>query len=147
GDGQLLLAIQSVPKRLAFHERHDVEEESVGGAAVEQRQYVGVLKVCGEFNLLQEPFGSEDRRELGVQNLYGNFAVVLDVFGEVDRSHATRAELTLDVVSAVERCPEWCCWGVEGGVGQGGDNLRGGVGRGGLGAGVGTEWGRSGDGL
>src|SRR6185437_13126364 len=65
-DRELLVPVQAAAQRFAFHKRHDVEQESVSGAAVEQRKYVWVLKVGGELDLLYEALRTEHRRELRV---------------------------------------------------------------------------------
>jgi hypothetical protein len=44
GDGQLPLAFQSCAQRLAGDQRHDVVQQTVGVATVEQRQNVRMLQ-------------------------------------------------------------------------------------------------------
>ena len=57
-DAELGLAIQLVAKRLALDVRHDVEQESVGGSRVEQRQDVRMLQRRRRLDLHHEPLGA-----------------------------------------------------------------------------------------
>jgi hypothetical protein len=100
---KLLLAVQPVAERLALDVRHDVEQERVGLARVEQRQDVRVLEIGGELDLGQEALGADDGRELGAQHLHRDPAVVAEVLGEVHRGHAARADLVLEAVMAGQR--------------------------------------------
>src|SRR6185437_15639113 len=109
-DRKLLVTLQPSAQCLAFHERHHVEQQSVGASRIEQRQYVRMLKIRRELDLLEKSFRSEHRRELCVQDLYGNLAMMLEVLREIDSRHATRTELTLEAVSAVQRRLESCYW-------------------------------------
>ena len=63
-DRELLLAIEPRAQRLAFDERHHVEEQPVGLARVEQRQQVRVLEVGRDLDLGEESLDAEDRAEL-----------------------------------------------------------------------------------
>ena len=87
---------------LALDEGHDVEQEAVGLARVEERQDVRVLEVGGELDLGQEPLGADHGGELGAQQLERHLAVVLEVLGEVDGGHAAGADLTFDPVAVGE---------------------------------------------
>ena len=78
-DRELLLAVEPVAERLALDERHDVVEEAVGLARVEQREDVRMLQIGGELDLGEEPLGAEHRGELGVQHLERDVAVVPQV--------------------------------------------------------------------
>ena len=104
GHGELLLPVEPAPERLALDEGHDVEEEAVGLARVEQREDVRVLQVGGELDLGQEPLGADDGGELGPEQLEGDLPVVPEVLGQEDRGHAAGADLALDPV-AVGRAP------------------------------------------
>ena len=73
---------------LALDEGHDVEQEAVGLARVEQRQDVGMLEIGGDLDLGQEALGADDGGELGAEHLDRDVAVVAQVVGEVDRRHA-----------------------------------------------------------
>jgi hypothetical protein len=103
GDGKLSLALEARAERLAFDERHDVEQPAVAAPAVEQRQDVRVLEAGGELDLLEKPLGPEDGRELGVQDLEGDLAPVPNVFGKVDGRHAALTQFPVDPVSVRER--------------------------------------------
>ncbi len=102
-DGQLLLAGEPVAQRFAFDERHDVEEEAVGLARIEERKDVGVLQVRRGPDLGQESLGADHGRQLGAQQLEGDWAAVPDIVGQVDRGHAAGAELALEPVAIGER--------------------------------------------
>ena len=95
---QLLLAVQPGPEGLALDERHDVEEEAVRLARVEERQDVGMLEPGGEADLVQEALGPEHRAELGMQHLERDPPVVAEVPGQIDRGHAAAPELALETI-------------------------------------------------
>ena len=101
-DGQLLLARQPVAQRLALDVGHDVEDQPVGLARVEQREDVRVLEVGGGLDLGQEPLGAEDGGQLGAQDLERDLAVVPHVVRQVHRGHAAGAQLALDDVAVGE---------------------------------------------
>ena len=106
GHGQLLLAADPVADGLALDERHDVIEEAVGVARVDESQDVRVLQVGGGLDLGQEAFGADDGAEFGAQDLDRDLAVVLDVLGQVHGGHAARAEFALESVAIGERVDE-----------------------------------------
>ena len=75
GDRQLAAPGQPVAERLALDVRHDVVEEAVGLARVEQRQDVGVLQAGGDLDLADEPLRAQRGRELGAEHLDRDLAV------------------------------------------------------------------------
>jgi hypothetical protein len=101
-DRQLLFAIETGAKTLAFDKGHHIEQESVGVTGIEQWQEIRVLQIRRYLYLGQESFGAQYGAELGIQNLEGNVALVADVTREVDRCHAAGADLPLDDISAGE---------------------------------------------
>jgi hypothetical protein len=101
-DAELGVAVELASERLAVDERHDVVEEAVGGARIEQRQDMRVLQRRRGLDLDHEPLGAEDGGELRFQDLQRDVAVVLEVLGEIDRGHAALAELALDRVAVGE---------------------------------------------
>ena len=102
---QLAFPLQALAQALALDVRHDVIEEAIRLARVDQRQNVGVLELCGEADLSEEPLGAEDSRKLGAQHLERDRAVVLHVPGQIDRRHPAAPELTLDRVTTREGRP------------------------------------------
>jgi hypothetical protein len=58
-DWELLLAVQPLAQRLAGDERHDIVEEPVGLARVEQWKDVRVFEAGGELDLAQEPLAAD----------------------------------------------------------------------------------------
>ena len=50
-----------------------------------------MLRVRGDFNLVEEPFAAEDGGEFATENFGCDLAVALQVFGEIDGGHADRA--------------------------------------------------------
>jgi len=103
-DRELVFAIETVPQRLPVHEWHDVPEEAVRPARVEQGQNVRVLKVGRRLDLGEEALGADRRRELGSEHLHGHRPAMLLVAGEIDRRRATRSELALDSIAPREGC-------------------------------------------
>jgi hypothetical protein len=97
---ELCLTTQLVPQRLTVDERHDVVEESVRLAGVEQGKDVRVLEIRGGLDFLHEALGSEHRGKLGPQHLHGHLAVVLEIPRQIDRRHAALANVALDLVAA-----------------------------------------------
>jgi hypothetical protein len=99
GNRELVLPPEPLAQRLALDERHDVIQEAVGDAGVEEREDMRVLEVGGGPDLRQEPFGTEDRGQLGSEHLDGDLAVVLAVVGEIYGGHPALPELALDLVA------------------------------------------------
>ncbi len=112
---ELLLAREPSAKALALDVRHDIENEAVGLARVEQSEDVGVLQVGGGLDLGEEPLGAEDRGQLGAEHLERDLAVVAEVVGEVDGGHAALAQLALEAVAVGEGRREARCVGAHGG--------------------------------
>src|SRR5207237_8226665 len=54
----LLLPVEAVPQRFAFHVRHHVVDQAARLAGIEQRQDVRVLQVGGHPDLAQEALDS-----------------------------------------------------------------------------------------
>ena len=62
---------------VVHNERHDVEQQAVGFARVEERQQVRVLQVRRHLDFRQEAFDAEDCAELRVEHFERNFTNVL----------------------------------------------------------------------
>ncbi len=56
---------QPMAQRLALDERHDVEEQAVRDARIEQRQDVGVGETGRHLDLAEEAVGAQAGAELG----------------------------------------------------------------------------------
>ena len=102
GNGKLLLAVESLSHRFAFHIRHHVVRSAsqlacvfTNDSRIDETQDMGVLEICGNSDLLEKPVSAEHRSELGVKNFYRDFAIVFRVVGEIDGCHAAGSELTL----------------------------------------------------
>ena len=107
---QPALALQPLAQRLARHVRHDVVEEPVGLAGVEQRQDVGMGEAGDDADLPEEALGAHRGGELRVDHLEGDRPVMSEVVGEVDRGGAAAAQereapvgLPLDPVALLKR--------------------------------------------
>src|ERR1019366_8213888 len=100
---ELRLAVQLVAERLALDEGHDVEQEAVGRARVEERENVRVLQGRGGLDLHYKALGAKHRRQLRLQHLERDVAIVLQVVREVHRRHPAGAEFALDGVAAGKR--------------------------------------------
>jgi hypothetical protein len=85
-------------KRLAVHERHDVERHSIRGAGIEERQDMRVAKVGGGPDLGNEALGADDRGQVRLEHLDRDIAVMSDVVREIDRRHPADTELPLDAI-------------------------------------------------
>src|SRR4051794_19208678 len=65
-DGELMFAVELRAQRLSLHERHDIEQESVGLAAVEQGKEVRVLQMRGYADLAEKSLDAEHRAQFGL---------------------------------------------------------------------------------
>ncbi len=77
---------------------HDVIEERIRFARIEQRQNVGVLEVGRDLDLFEKSL----RGQLGPQHLHRDLAVVFEVLSEVDGGHAPGTEFFLDGIAVGE---------------------------------------------
>ncbi len=98
-DRELAFAVQPVPERFALDEGHDIEEEAVDRARVEEPEDVRVLQLGGQLDLALEPLTADGGGQVGIEDLDRHLAVVPDVAGEVDRGHPPLAELSLEQVA------------------------------------------------
>ena len=105
-NGKLLLARQAIAERFTRHIRHDVIEEAVGGAGVDQPQNVGMLQVGGDLDLGEETIAADDGAQLGVEDLNGDLAAVLEVFGEIHRGHTALTQLAVEAIAVGESVDE-----------------------------------------
>jgi len=78
---------------------------SLGDAAVEDRDDVGVLEPGGELDLAEESIRTEGSRELWAKQLERDRPIVPQVLGEPDGTHAAAAELTLEEVAVTQGFP------------------------------------------
>jgi hypothetical protein len=106
GDRDDGLTPEALAQGAAAHVRHHVVQEAVGFAGVEQREDVGVVELCGDSDLAQEPVGSYGSRQVGLEHLDCHRALVLAVLGEVHGGHATASEFMLDGVAVRECGPD-----------------------------------------
>jgi hypothetical protein len=97
---QLLLAGEPLAERLAADQRHDIEEDTVSGARIVQRQDMGMLQVGGDLDLPEEPLRPQHGGEFGLEHLDRHLPVVPEVAGQVHGGHAALAELPLEAVAA-----------------------------------------------
>jgi hypothetical protein len=102
-DGQLLVTVEPLTKRLALHVGHHEVEQTVGVARIVDRQDVGVGEASRDLDLAQEAVGPDSCRQIGVQDLEGDLAMVFEVLGQIDPGHPAHADLPLDRV-AVGQC-------------------------------------------
>ena len=103
---QLMLPRQPIPQALPFHVWHDVVDQPVRLAGVEQREDVWVLQIRRGLDLGQEPLGAEDGAQLRPQHLERDLPVVPQVVGEVDGGHAALPQLPLEAVAVGEGAGE-----------------------------------------
>src|SRR5215210_4332557 len=101
-DGELALALESLPKRLTLDERHHIVEEPIRRAGVEERQDVGMLEVRRRLDLGQEPLGADHGGQLWAQHLEGHPPVMPQVLSQVDDRHAALAQLALEHVTLAQ---------------------------------------------
>src|SRR5919112_3066215 len=68
---ELSLAPKSVAKRLTLDQRHDIEEEAVCLARIEELQNMRVLEIGSGLDLGQEPLGAHDSSQLRSKHFEG----------------------------------------------------------------------------
>ena len=100
---QLLFTLEPSAQRLALDEGHDVVQDVVRFAGVEEGQYVRVAEVCRVRDLTEKPLVPQRCGKFRPQHLDRYFTVVLDVVREIHSCHAAGAKLTLDGVPPRER--------------------------------------------
>ena len=101
-DAQLPLANNGVAQGLAFHVRHDVEEEIIHLIRVEQREDVRMTQSRGDLSLTTKPRRALFAHGFGEHHLEGDQAMMLLVAREVDDRHSTPSQLTLDGIASGE---------------------------------------------
>src|SRR5687767_142289 len=100
-----MLLFDAIPEGLAFHVRHDVEQQPVGFARIENRKDVRMGQPRSHLDLAKETFCSDLGGNVRAQNLYGNGALMPEVASEENNGHAPFAEGAFHVISAGEaRC-------------------------------------------
>ncbi len=99
---KLFLAVEPLAEGLAGHEGHDVEEEPVRLARVEEGQNMRMLQAGGGPDLSEEAIRPDDCGKLGSQHLNGHPTIVAQVAGEPDRGHPATAQLALEQVAIAE---------------------------------------------
>ncbi len=103
GEGEPALPREPMAQGLSLDIRHDVEEQSVRDARIEQRQDVGVGETGGHLDFAEEPVGPQGNAELGPQHLHGHQPVVTQVAGEVDDGHPATTNFAVDCVAVGQR--------------------------------------------
>ena len=102
-DRKLFLTIQPRTQRLAFDERHDIEQQAARCARIEQREQVRVLQVRRDFDFGEKTLGTKHRAELRIEHLECDAPVMSDVAGEKDGGHTAAANLAFHLITAGER--------------------------------------------
>lgn len=96
------MSIELRAQCLAVDERHDIEQEAVRGAGIEERQDVRMLERRGGLDFDHEAVGAEHRGKFRLEELQRDLAIVLEIVAEIDGRHAALAEVALDPISAGE---------------------------------------------
>ena len=102
-DRQSAHAGQPPSQRLAFDEWHDVVEQAVGAARVDEGEDVWVVEAGGDLYLAEKPVRADVRGQMRMQHLHCHGPAMLEVLGQIDRGHATPPDFPLEVVAAGER--------------------------------------------
>ena len=93
-------------QRFAAHVRHDVVQQAVRHAGIQQRQDMRMLQLRRGLDLGEEPLTPERCAKVRMQHLDGDIAVVLQVAREEDGGHPAGPELADDGVAIRQRCSE-----------------------------------------
>lgn len=97
-----MLPLEALPQRLALDVCHDVEEETVGFARLDDAEDVRMQQLRGDLDLAQEALTGHGAAELGAQNFDSDLTSMAQVFGEVHRCRCSRANFTFDAVATGE---------------------------------------------
>jgi hypothetical protein len=97
-DGQLVIAVETLAKRLTFYVGHDVVKEACSFAGVVKRKDVRMVQSRRELDLTQKSFRTESRRKIRMQDLERDESLVLCVLSQVHGGHPTAAKLAIDGV-------------------------------------------------
>ena len=97
---ELTLAEQAVPKRLAVDVGHDVVEDPVGLARIEDGQDVGMAQAGGDPDFPKEALGADRHGEVGAQQLDRDHPLVPEVAGQEHGGHAAPSELAHEGIAA-----------------------------------------------
>jgi hypothetical protein len=88
---------------MSVDEWHDVEEDSIHVARVEERKNVRMLEISGKLDLAEKSFCAECGATFAMKDFERNAAVMFDVLGGVDSRHPASADNALDSVSLGEQ--------------------------------------------
>ena len=102
---QLAVTLEALSQRLAGDQWHDVLQQPIGHAAVEQRQDVGMLQLGGGLDLTEKPLNDERRAEVRMQHLDGGGAgdaaiICLYLYLTLSRE----VEMSAAVVGGIDGC-------------------------------------------
>ena len=92
---------QELPQGRALHVGHDVVDQPVALARVEQMRDMGMVELGGELDLPEEPVGRDADEELGVQDLERD-RLSSRLPRQEDAGVPALADLALDLVPALE---------------------------------------------
>ena len=99
GERQHPFAVHPFAKRLPRHVRHDIIEQAVELARIEDRQDVRVSEPGRHANFTMKALGTDIGGDFGAQHLECHTAVVPQVVREVHYRHPAFAELAVDGVA------------------------------------------------
>jgi hypothetical protein len=102
-DRELWLATKPDPKRFPADVGHDIVEQAVGLARVNQSEHVRVTQAGGDLHFALEPLHPEDLGEVRMEDLDRDRSAVLQVLGEIDGGHAAAAKLALELIPLADR--------------------------------------------
>src|SRR5829696_6103222 len=102
-DWELLLACEPSAQRLAGDEWHDVKQQTVRFARIEERKKIRMLQIGRDANLAEEALDTEHGTELRIDHLERDVPRVPDVAGEIHGGHTAASDLAIDRVAAGER--------------------------------------------
>ncbi len=105
-DGELTFAVEAFAQAFPFDKGHDIEQQPVRLSAVEQREEVRMLEIRCDLDLRKEALDAQHGPQLGAQHLECDAALVPNVARKIHGRHAAAADLTIDAVTARQRCVE-----------------------------------------
>jgi hypothetical protein len=96
---ELACSSKSLPQGLALHIGHDVVQEFLRLAGIQERQDMWVLELRCYFYFMKEALRAKACTQFRPEHLNSNHATMLKIAGKVDSGHAPVPELSLEYVS------------------------------------------------
>jgi hypothetical protein len=102
-NGEQLLAVEALPERLAFDERHDVIEETIDLTRREYGNDVRMNELRGDVDFAKKTVYPDDGGNGGIEHFDRNIPARMALLSEEHLRHSSSTELALDRVLVSKR--------------------------------------------